>query len=40
MSRHIFTVDVQCEDSDEYEQAVRTLSGVGEITNEESDFNG
>ena len=40
MSKHIFTVEVECDDSREYEQAVMALGGIGEITNEESDFKG
>lgn len=39
MSKHIFKVEVDCEDSKEYEQAVIALSSVGEIVDEESDFN-
>lgn len=38
MSKHTFTVVVECEDSDEYEQAVNAISSVGEITDEENDF--
>ncbi len=38
MSKHIFTVEVECEDSDEYESAVMTLNSLGDITSEESDF--
>lgn len=38
MSTHIFTVEVDCEDADEYERVIHTLSSLGEITNEESDF--
>lgn len=38
MSKHIFTVEVECEDSDEYERAVSAISSVGEITDEETDF--
>lgn len=38
MSTHTFTVEVECDSSEEYEQAVRALGAIGEITNEESDF--
>lgn len=38
MSKHIFTVEVECKDSDDYARVVRTLSGVGEILEEDSDF--
>lgn len=38
MSKHTFTVEVEADSSAEYEQAVATISSVGEITNEESDF--
>lgn len=38
MSKHIFTVEVECEDATAYEQAVMALSAVGEVTDEESDF--
>lgn len=40
MSKHIFTVEVECEDALGYEKAVSELSSVGEITNEDSDFEG
>lgn len=40
MSKHVFTVEVECEDSDDYERVVMTLSSVGEITDEQSDFEG
>jgi len=38
MSKHIFTVEVECEDSAEYESAIHTLSSLGDILDEESDF--
>lgn len=38
MSKHIFTVEVECDDADDYERTVTGLSAFGEITNEESDF--
>lgn len=38
MSKHIFTVKVECEDSDEYESTIMALTEIGEITNETSDF--
>lgn len=38
MSKHIFTVEVECGDGTEYEQAIATLSSVGEITDEETDY--
>ncbi len=38
MSKHIFTVEVECEDSEEYERTVMAINNLGEITNEESDF--
>lgn len=40
MSKHIFKVEVECDDSADYERAVSTLSSIGEILDEESDFNG
>lgn len=38
MSKHIFKVEVECEDSAEYERVVMHLGEVGEIVDEESDF--
>jgi hypothetical protein len=38
VSKHTFTVVVECDDSDEYEKTVMDLSAIGEITYEESDF--
>lgn len=38
MSKHVFTVEVECEDSADYERVVATLGSVGDITDEESDF--
>jgi len=38
MSKHIFTVEVECEDSEEYERVLMALGNLGEVTNEESDF--
>lgn len=38
MSKHIFTVEIECENSADYEWALHSLSSVGEITNEESEF--
>lgn len=40
MSQHIFTVQVECDDSEDYEQTVMALSGIGEILDETSDFSG
>lgn len=40
MSKHIFKVAVECVDSDDYEAVVIHLGEVGEIVDEESDFNG
>lgn len=39
MSKHIFTINAEFDDSDEYESFVTAVSQHGgEITNEESDF--
>lgn len=40
MSKHVFTVEVECDSPEEYERAVHGLSAFGQITNEESDFEG
>ena len=38
MSKHIFTIEVECETPQDYENAMLTLANVGEVTDEESDF--
>lgn len=38
MSKHIFTVQVECDSSEEYEAAANNLSAIGEIIDEDSDF--
>lgn len=38
MSNHIFTIEVECADSADYERVMLALSAIGEITDEESDF--
>lgn len=41
MSKHTFTIEAEFEDAAEYESFVSAVSAHGgEVTNEESDFNG
>lgn len=40
MSKHTFTVEVECDSGEDYERVLHTLGSVGEIVNEESDFAG
>jgi hypothetical protein len=40
MSHHVFTIEVDCDSSDEYDQIVETLNSVGDITDEHSDHHG
>ena len=40
MSKHTFTIEVEFDSSDEYEQFIHTMSAYGgEIIDEQSDFN-